>query len=809
MFKLPALKPYGGEEGREARSRLAPTLTASDEFSGSPSRKGSLRGRGDGSRSSPAQLKFEPDESFNPPVKTRNWDAQASEVMADASTTERFRSLAVYADIKLQEALDKCNDITPAHARTEGAPDRFRAACCLQLLNELCAFVGPFEHTLRRIKEELALSIYSEYYSSEGGNLAFDQIPWFVVAERLEAEKKQLLADRERFTAALMEHQSAMVKVEGHLAMLQEKVAESEEANATLRAEVEALQERERDMQMESTGAKEELKRARKDLLRLRDDHRRLEADSTSAREEAEDQENALRLRMQHMKRQVADAEARVQEVEAQKAKLVPATTLMTAEKRIAELTEDVEKYKERADELRLERIKEVMTPRVNWKVLDPFGEGEPPPGTSSKDMIKRMVRRLRREDADAGPSKKEAEALTEAMAQLSDAQTTAENALALLTPEPPMIALNWQGIDRALEDPAAPPVISITAFGLGAEIPRFLRYEGRMSFPEMPVAEAEAQVAALWAAKRDNDAATGRLHHVGDFMFHWARRVAGEPDMDRIAHAAYRLLVSCTNHAATSPQIALFLEVLAGRVGEAAVMDMHGCVAGVAKLLRMLAGLGRGRGTFELTEEATDLVLREDLEAAIENFFPTKQPDKVKQLLEAADKDCQHTAEDGDDRMKVAQLLDAGGSGSHFLRALQLQYIQEVSAYCSQVQAAVKTLTPKGMGPPGEDRAQHQVEMGPGGLQGALATVDRFSPGDVSNLLAAGAGLAFGDLADAVATGGGRVDSAVFLARLRGMLVRPAKLWDGEGALAWCTELRDGKADRGASSAGAQPDLA
>lgn len=47
------------------------------------------------------------------------------------------------------------------------------------------------------------------------------------------------------------------------------------------------------------------------------------------------------------------------------------------------------------------------MTPRVNWKVLDPFGEGEPPPGTSSKDMIKRMVRRLRREDADAGPSKK------------------------------------------------------------------------------------------------------------------------------------------------------------------------------------------------------------------------------------------------------------------------------------------------------------------------------------------------------------------------------------------------------------------
>jgi hypothetical protein len=46
--------------------------------------------------------------------------------------------------------------------------------------------------------------------------------------------------------------------------------------------------------------------------------------------------------------------------------------------------------------------------------------------------------------------------------------------------------------------------------------------------------------------------------------------------------------------------------QVLSGRVGEAAVEDMNRCVAGMAKLLRMLAGLGRGRGTFELTEEAT-----------------------------------------------------------------------------------------------------------------------------------------------------------------------------------------------------------
>ena len=121
-----------------------------------------------------------------------------------------------------------------------------------------------------------------------------------------------------------------------------------------------------------------------------------------------------------------------------------------------------------------------------------------------------------------------------------------------------------------------------------------------------MSVGEAEAQVAALWRAKRESDGLNGRLLHVADFMYAWARKVAGSPEPDRAVHAAYRLLVSCSAHAETSPQIKLFMEVLSGRVGEAAMEDMTACVGGVAKLLRMLAGLGRGRGTFELTEEAT-----------------------------------------------------------------------------------------------------------------------------------------------------------------------------------------------------------
>ncbi len=44
-------------------------------------------------------------------------------------------------------------------------------------------------------------------YSSERGTLSFDQLPWFTVAERLEAEKELMLEERERFTQMLNEQQ--------------------------------------------------------------------------------------------------------------------------------------------------------------------------------------------------------------------------------------------------------------------------------------------------------------------------------------------------------------------------------------------------------------------------------------------------------------------------------------------------------------------------------------------------------------------------------------------------------------------------
>ena len=59
-------------------------------------------------------------------------------------------------------------------------------------MGDLCELAGPFSETLRTIREELAKGIYSDYYLADSDALAFDQLPYFIVVERLAGEKVRL-----------------------------------------------------------------------------------------------------------------------------------------------------------------------------------------------------------------------------------------------------------------------------------------------------------------------------------------------------------------------------------------------------------------------------------------------------------------------------------------------------------------------------------------------------------------------------------------------------------------------------------------
>lgn len=50
-------------------------------------------------------------------------------------------------------------------------------------------------------------AIYSPLFVSEKGLLVFDQLPWFSVAERLEAEKAVMVEERAKFEQMMLEQQ--------------------------------------------------------------------------------------------------------------------------------------------------------------------------------------------------------------------------------------------------------------------------------------------------------------------------------------------------------------------------------------------------------------------------------------------------------------------------------------------------------------------------------------------------------------------------------------------------------------------------
>lgn len=76
-----------------------------------------------------------------------------------------------------------------------------------QVLTDLCNVSGPWSKVLRKLRDELVRSVYSDYYAMEQQGLQFSQLPYYKAAERLEADNKHLLQEKEAFKKVLLRRQ--------------------------------------------------------------------------------------------------------------------------------------------------------------------------------------------------------------------------------------------------------------------------------------------------------------------------------------------------------------------------------------------------------------------------------------------------------------------------------------------------------------------------------------------------------------------------------------------------------------------------
>jgi hypothetical protein len=75
-----------------------------------------------------------------------------------------------------------------------------------QLLGEFASLCGPLAGPLATLRQELLPALYSSWCAAAGG-LAYEQVPWFEVAARLQRDKEALQELQEGWRRALAQRQ--------------------------------------------------------------------------------------------------------------------------------------------------------------------------------------------------------------------------------------------------------------------------------------------------------------------------------------------------------------------------------------------------------------------------------------------------------------------------------------------------------------------------------------------------------------------------------------------------------------------------
>ncbi len=139
------------------------------------------------------------------------------------------------------------------------------------------AFINfPISMSFLFLRDELVKAVYSDFYHSESGTLSFDQLPFFAVVGRLEAEKAQMLEERVRWRDELLARQADVVRVGDRMHALEEAISLSEASSSTLSAQLDAERANTSMARAEAKSTKDDLKRLRKELLRAKEDMQRL-----------------------------------------------------------------------------------------------------------------------------------------------------------------------------------------------------------------------------------------------------------------------------------------------------------------------------------------------------------------------------------------------------------------------------------------------------------------------------------------------------------------------------------------------------
>ncbi|GIL93231.1 hypothetical protein Vretimale_8150 [Volvox reticuliferus] len=612
MFKLPLLQPQltgpNGVEKRESQSVMAP-------FAGTGARSGKESDLA-------AAVAAAQTASFD----VRGWSRQAKEITSDLTGSDKYKSLALHAEVKLAEALERCERVSPVTRTSSGEerPNKLRTAVACQLLGEFAELCGPFSGVLTTLRDELLKGVYSWHYASERGGLSFDQLPWFAVSERLERDKEAMLEEREAFKQQLKEQQEAVGRIEEQMNAFRRATEAAQLEAATLRAHLDRVVASEESARLEAKTGREELKKLRKEYLKMKDE---LEAERdahNNLQERHAELHEFTAARIADLNAALMSAEAEAVDAKRLAESRMPPEVYEKLQATLADAQSELELAQSHIRDVEAVNTKlahrlDIMTPRPVWRKI---AEHNIQSGRRTAELVHRVEEKLGRYANELEELKAR---LNLAAALLQPDAAPTEVQLTLVTEDSNYFLTEGSGSAPTATGPAvAEPC------GLAPTVPRCLRWPQRVTLQTISQEQMEAIVMAMWKARQAMDVSSSSGSLQSFVYYYFNPQGMANADTTRMCYSFY---YACSTYAKSSALVRTFWLVMTGQVSEAAATDQRIMVSGLTALLHSLPAVNGAAGDLVTSERILHI---EDVSSALERLFPNRPSFRISKLREA-----------------------------------------------------------------------------------------------------------------------------------------------------------------------------
>ncbi|KAJ3101765.1 Translin-associated factor X-interacting protein 1 [Phlyctochytrium planicorne] len=215
---------------------------------------------------------------------------------------------------------------------------------------------------------------------------------------------------------------------------------------------------------------------------------------------------------------------------------------------------------------------------------------------------------------------------------------------------------------------------------GIGTEVPKFLRYKGKIPNRKLAKKDCIQLVNDTWKAKTLHEMSQKKQIKISlaEFLFMFLKKRFGSQEV--IAEWGYNLLFATQRHGFQSVQCQLFHDTITGALDESVYHHQQA-------MIELLKGAFQKFDNIKHEGKPRGIVSKPEAIKVLEEFWPWKSKEQVNQLISALEAD-----QPGE--MITYHWLFHADTDSLFLEVVREQYMEERDLYIKELQEKVRTIT-------------------------------------------------------------------------------------------------------------------